>query len=94
MAAHTIECHDEREALFLEQARAYFRELRLAAGNAAHGKVISVAEQAAVSGGRELMREALQTVLDRAVADAEKKTPRAADAAAKPATKARRKGRS
>jgi hypothetical protein len=93
MGVHTIDCLDEREALFLEQARAYFRELQLAADNAACGKVIAEAEQAAVVGGRELIREALQTVLNRAAAGAEKKTPRA-DAAAKPATKARRKGRS
>ncbi len=47
---------DESEALFLEQAKAYFRDLRQAAQNAPYGKIIANADAFAVQHGRERER--------------------------------------
>lgn len=94
MNPRAIGTRDDREALFLEQALAFFRELDRSAGQAGHGKILAVAEQAAVAGGRELTRAALESVLNRAAAEEEKKTPPAPAVPARPVTKARRRGRS
>ena len=54
---------DEAEALFLEQAKAYFRDLRQAAQNAPYGKIIAHADAFAVQHGRELVRKSLENIV-------------------------------
>jgi len=76
--------HDVAKQLFLEQAAAFFDDLRAAAGNAPYGKVIDKAEHFAVVQGRELLRSTLEAVVQeriREVDQEEKKTVRSALAA-------------
>ena len=54
---------DEAEALFLEQAKAYFRDLRQTAQNAPYGKIIAHADAFAVQHGRELIRKSLENIV-------------------------------
>ncbi len=54
---------DETEALFLEQAKAYFRDLRQTAQNAPYGKIIANADAYAVQHGRELIRKSLENIV-------------------------------
>jgi len=51
---------DENEKLFLEQAKAYYRDLRAAAQNAPHGKILQHADAFAFLNGRELIRKSLE----------------------------------
>ena len=61
------------ERLLAEQAVLEFRALRKACVEAPHGRVLAVAEQMAVSQGREAMRRTLETALQLEAAEAEKK---------------------
>lgn len=75
---------DAAKKLFLEQAAAYYDELRAAAKNAPHGKVLANAEALAVVQGRELLRMSLENVVQQQEQDVdhdEKKAARPALAA-------------
>ena len=61
------------EKLFLEQARAYFHDMRTVAQNAPDGQVINLAEEFAVKCGRELVRKSLEAVLQEQADEYEKK---------------------
>ena len=52
---------DEAEKLFLEQAKAYYRDLRQAAQSAPLGKMI--AQAVAFQNGRERIRKSLQAIV-------------------------------
>jgi hypothetical protein len=58
---------------FLEQASAYFDEMKHAAKNAPHGQVFNHAEAFAVLRGRELIQQSLETALQDQIDDFEKK---------------------
>ena len=47
--------NDAAKKLFLEQAAAYYDELKLAAENAPYGRILANAEAFAVVQGRELL---------------------------------------
>ena len=64
------------EQLFIEQALAYYRDMKAVADNAPDGHVIHLAETFAVIQGRELVRKTLALVVQEQVADHEKKTKR------------------
>jgi hypothetical protein len=86
MPTLTVEYQTEAERLFLEQALAFFTQLRQVAGSAPDGAVLDACEQVALADGRKLVRDALgAAVQQRADAtDAEKKSATAtrADAGA------------
>jgi hypothetical protein len=73
MGSHKVEVRDEREALFVEQALAMFREMRDVAAEAPDGEVLDQAEQCATSQGRELIRKGLESVLQDQAHGVEKK---------------------
>jgi hypothetical protein len=54
---------DEGERLFLEQAKAYYRDLRQTAQNAPLGKIIRHVEVLAVQAGRELIRQSVESIM-------------------------------
>ena len=53
----------DTEKFFLEQAKAYFLELRHAAQNAPKGKVIRNVELLALEKGRELLRQTTEHIV-------------------------------
>ena len=57
------EIQDESERLFLEQAKAYYRELRNVAENAPHGKIIPLADLCAFHKGRKLVQKSLEMIV-------------------------------
>jgi hypothetical protein len=61
------------ERLLAEHAVMQFRVLRKACSEAPDGKVLSIAEQLAISQGREATRRTLETALQLEAAEAEKK---------------------
>lgn len=69
------ENHDESaaEKLFLEQAKAYYRDLRAAGENAPHGKGFQRCETVALLGGRELVRKSLELAAQENIERLEKK---------------------
>jgi hypothetical protein len=73
MSRRTFLAEDELEAAALEQALAMIRELRSLAGAAPDGKVLAVAERAAVDLGRRFTRDRLQDVLNAQAAGLEEK---------------------
>jgi hypothetical protein len=73
MYPRDIRVESPQEALIVEQALAMYREMREAATNAPDGAVLSMAESLAVTRGRELTRQSLETVLQEEVNVAEKK---------------------
>jgi hypothetical protein len=56
--------HDAAKKLFLEQAAAYYDEMKIVADKAPHGKIIALAEKFAVEQGRELIRSSLESIVD------------------------------
>ena len=76
MPHRTFEAQSDAEALFLEQAQAYFRDMQDHARNASYGQTFNVAEAFAVLQGRELIRKSLQGILQEQVGDLEKKRNR------------------
>jgi hypothetical protein len=64
MAGFSIAVDDLNERVFLEQALEFFRNLRSTCEAAPHGQVLAQAEQAALLGGRELIRQGFQTLLN------------------------------
>lgn len=79
MGSRKIEARDEREALFMEQALAMFREMRDVATEAPDGEVLNEAELFATSRGRELIRKGLESVLQDQAGEVEKKGRRPED---------------
>ena len=70
------------ERLIAEQAVLNLRSLNKACDAAADGTVLAIAEQVAMTQGRELIRRTLQTSLDQQVQMVEKKGRRAGRARA------------
>ena len=68
----------EAEALFLEQAQAYFRDVRKVANDAPDGKVIDQVETAVFLKSRKLVQQSMELTLQEQVDDLEKKTKRRA----------------
>ena len=75
-----LPCHDER--LIAEQAVLNLRSLNKACDAAADGTVLAIAEQVAMTQGRELIRRTLQSSLDQQTRTVEKKGRRAGRARA------------
>lgn len=73
MPTLTIEYRDENERLALEQAIAYFSDLRQLALDAPHGTVLDACENLALDKGRALLRSTLVAALQSRVAIAEQK---------------------
>jgi hypothetical protein len=73
----TLDYQTDAQRMALEQAVAYVQQLHHAADTAAHGTVLAVCEQLALTDGRQLLRDSLAAALqDRADAtDAKKKPP-------------------
>ena len=78
MYPRNIRVENPQEALIVEQALAMYREMRHAAAQAEDGEVLSVAEQLAMTRGRELTRQSLQAVLQEEARVSEKRGPRPA----------------
>jgi hypothetical protein len=57
--------HDESKTLFLELAKAYYRDLRHAAENAPAGKILRHVETVVVEKGRELVRQSFENIMER-----------------------------
>jgi hypothetical protein len=92
MPTLTIEYRDEVERLALEQAIAFFTQLRQLAQDAPAGTVLAACEQAALRDGRALLRQTLASALAARVAADEQKGGRRAAAPARAATPASTKG--
>lgn len=73
MARKKIAVDDGVEALFAEKAVAMFRELRQTANDASDGEVLHQAELFAVREGQELIRQALESVIQDQAHEVEKK---------------------
>ena len=82
MYPRDIRVADPQEALVVEQALAMYRELRKAAADAPDGQVIHIAEQVAITSGRELTRRSLETVLQDEARAHEKKVRTSGSASA------------
>lgn len=63
MPTLTIEYQTEAERLLLEQALAFFAQLRRVAATAPDGTVLAACEQVALADGRRLVRDALGTAV-------------------------------
>jgi hypothetical protein len=90
-----IRLTDPVEALVVEQALALVRELKQTCQSAPHGQVLARAEILALTRGRELTRQALESVLNQQAEAVEKKGRRDEPAPAEVpgTTKARRHAR-
>lgn len=67
MPTLTIEYQSEAERLILEQALAFFTQMRQVAATAADGTVLAACERVALDSGRRLVRDTLASaVQDRA----------------------------
>jgi hypothetical protein len=77
MPTLTIEYQTDAERLILEQALAFFTQMRQVAATAPDGTVLAACEQVALDSGRRLVRDTLASaVQDRAgTTDASKKSP-------------------
>jgi hypothetical protein len=80
MYPRDIRVENPAEALIVEQALAMYREMRSAAAAAPDGEVLSMAENLAVTRGRELTRRSLEGVLQEEARQGEKKGARCAPA--------------
>jgi hypothetical protein len=78
MPALTIEYHDERHRIALEQAIAYVSDLRQVAQDAPSGSVLDACEKMALSEGRALLRSTLAAALEGRVGASEGKGGRPA----------------
>ena len=63
--------HDAGKTLFLEQAAAFYDDLKSAASHAPYGKVIDKAELFAIVAGRELIRSSLEAVIQGQITEVE-----------------------
>ena len=57
--------------LFLEQAAAFYDDMKAAASNAPYGQVIDKAEAFAVVQGRELIRSSLEAIVQERITEVE-----------------------
>jgi hypothetical protein len=73
MPVMTIEYHDEAERLGLEQAVAFFTQMRQVAETAPDGAVLAACEQVALQDGRALLRTSLASAVEARIAAAEQK---------------------
>jgi len=73
MYRRDIRVESPQEALIVEQALAMYREVRVAAAQAADGEVLSIAESLALARGRDLTRKSLEAVLQEEIESSEKK---------------------
>ena len=80
--SRTVDVNTPLEALVVEQALLFARELQHAAHAAPDGQVLAHAERTALTAGRELTRRVLEAVLQDQAAGAEKKTRRGGPALA------------
>ena len=80
MSSRDIRVADPVEALLVEQLLAMVGELRDVCQTTLDGHVLEQAEQIAVNRGRELMRKALEHVLNEQATEVEKKGRRRDDA--------------
>ena len=76
MPTLTIEYQTDAERLILEQALAFFTQMRQVSATAADGTVLAACEQVALDSGRRLIRDTLASAIqDRAnTTDASKKS--------------------
>jgi hypothetical protein len=88
MPTLTVEYRDAAERLVLEQALAYFTQLRQLAATAPDGTVLAACEQLALRDGRALLRNTLAAAVQARATAAEQKggppacaPPRTPDAA-------------
>jgi hypothetical protein len=88
MPVLTIEYRDEAERLGLEQAIAFFSQLRQVAQTAPDGTVLAACEQVALTEGRRLLRQSLAAAVQARIDAAEQKGGRPAPAPARAATPA------
>jgi hypothetical protein len=72
MPTLTIEYETDQERLLLEQALAYFCEIRRVGTTAPSGTVLAACEQVALASGRTLVRDSLAAAVQ-SRADAQKK---------------------
>ena len=77
MPTLTVEYQTEAERLLLEQALAFFTQMRQVAAGAPDGAVLAACEQLALADGRRLVRDALGAAVQQRAdaADAQKKSP-------------------
>jgi hypothetical protein len=78
----TIEYRDEAERLGLEQAIAFFTQMRQVAQTAAAGTVLAACEEVALQDGRAFLRRTLAGAIQSRVAQDEQKGGRHATAPA------------
>lgn len=65
--------HETAETLFLEQAKAYFRDVQAVGRAASDGQVVNQMEALILQRGRELIRQSFQLALQEEVEEHEKK---------------------
>jgi hypothetical protein len=92
MPTLTIAYQDEAERLALEQAIAFFTQLRQVAQTAPAGTVLAACEQVALHDGRALLRNSLAAAVQARIDRSEQKGGRPAAALAHAAPPARRGG--
>ena len=86
MLTFTFECHNEAQLAALQQAAAFLAEMHQLAQGATGGSVLPALEAHALGGGRQFLRDALQSAAQQRVDHDEKKgAPRAAARAPAPA---------
>jgi hypothetical protein len=73
MSPTTFVAENPTEALLLEQALVFARQLTRIANHAPDGQVLGLAEKCVLAQGRDFLRQALQTVLQAQATDVEKK---------------------
>jgi hypothetical protein len=82
MPTLTIEYTTDAERLALEQAIAFFTQMRHVAATAPDGTVVAACEQVALSAGRQLLRRTLAAAVQARAAAADEKKGSAAPARA------------
>ena len=82
--ATTFTAENATEALILEQALAYARQLTRTATDAPDGQVLRLAEACVLERGRELLRQSLEIVLQAQAHAVEKRGQPPATVAAEP----------
>ncbi len=77
MPTLTIEYQTEAERLILEQALAFFAQMRQVGATAPDGTVLAACERVALDSGRRLVRDALASAVQQRAdtTDASKKSP-------------------
>ena len=92
MPVLTIEYRDEAERLGLEQAIAFFTQMRQVAQTAPDGTVLAACEQVALQDGRRLLRNSLAAAVEARIDAAEQKGGLPAPGSARAGTPASPKG--